>query len=66
MISADKEANMKAAYRKHDISDKIWRLLEPQLEAQSEAMSSGDIAVDESDFGRRRKGKRGRGAAGKL
>ena len=66
MISADKEANMKAAYRKHDISDKIWRLLEPQLEAQSEAMSSGDIAVNESDFGRRRKGKHDRGAAGQL
>ena len=30
MILANKEAKMKAYHRKHDISDKTWRLLESQ------------------------------------
>ena len=34
--------------------------------AESEAMFGGEIEVDESYFGGRRKGKRGRGAAGKI
>ena len=37
-----------------------------ELEAESEAMFGGEIEVDESYFGGRRKGKRGRGAAGKI
>ena len=36
-----------------------------ELEAESEAMFGGEVEVDESYFGGRRKGKRGRGAAGK-
>lgn len=36
------------------------------LEAQNEAMLSGEFEVDESYFGGTRKGKRGRGAAGKV
>ena len=35
-------------------------------EAESEAMFGGEIEVDESYFGCRQKGKRGRGAAGKI
>ena len=37
-----------------------------ELEAENEAMFGGGIEVDESYFGGRRKGKRGRGAAGKI
>ena len=37
-----------------------------ELEAESKAMFDGEIEVDESYFGGRRKGKRGRGAAGKI
>ena len=37
-----------------------------ELEAESEALFGGEIEVDESYFGGRRKGKRGRGAAGKV
>jgi transposase len=37
-----------------------------ELEAESEAMFVGEIEVDESYFGGKRKGKRGRGAAGKI
>lgn len=37
-----------------------------ELEAESEAMFGGEIEVDESYFGGKRKGKRGRGAAGKT
>ena len=36
-----------------------------ELEAESEAMFGGEIEVDESYFGGRQKGKRGRGATGK-
>ncbi len=36
------------------------------LEAEGEPMFGGEIEVDESDFGGRRKGQRGRGAAGKI
>ena len=37
-----------------------------ELEAESEAMFGVEIEVDESYFGGRQKGKRGRGAAGKI
>ena len=37
-----------------------------ELEAESEAMFGGEIEVDESYFGDKGKGKRGRGAAGKI
>jgi transposase len=37
-----------------------------ELEADSEAMFGGEIEVDESYFGGKRKGKRGRGTAGKI
>ena len=37
-----------------------------ELEAESESMFGGEIEVDESYFGGRQKGKRGRGAAGKI
>ena len=37
-----------------------------ELEAESEAMFGGEIDVDESYFGGKRKGRRGRGAAGKI
>ena len=37
-----------------------------ELEAESEAMFGGEIEVNESYFGGKRKGKRGRGAAGKI
>ena len=37
-----------------------------ELEGESEAMFGGEIEVDESYFGGKRKGKRGRGAAGKI
>ena len=37
-----------------------------ELETESEAMFGGEIEVDESCLGGRRKGRRGRGAAGKV
>ncbi len=37
-----------------------------ELEAENEAMFGGEIEVDESSFSGKRKGKRGRGAAGKV
>ena len=37
-----------------------------ELEAETKAMFDGEIEVDESYFGGRRKGKRGRGAADKI
>ena len=36
------------------------------LESESSAMFGGEIEVDESYFGGKRKGKRGRGAGGKI
>ena len=39
---------------------------ELEAEIESEAMFGGEIEVDESYFGGRRNGKRGRGAAGKI
>ena len=37
-----------------------------ELETESEALLGGEIEVDESYFGGKRKGRRGRGAAGKI
>ena len=37
-----------------------------ELEAESEALFGGEVEVDESYFGGSRKGRRGRGAAGKV
>ena len=45
---------------------RLRKIISYELEAESEAMFGGEIEVDESYFGGRRKGKRGRGAAGKI
>ena len=49
-----------AAYYFHRLREII------ALETQNEALLGGEIEVDESYFGGTRKGKRGRGAAGKV
>lgn len=51
-----------AAFYFHRLRD----LIAYELEAEREAMFGGEIEVDESYFGGRQKGKRGRGAAGKI
>ena len=45
---------------------RLREIIAIELETESEAMFGGEIEVDESYFGGRRKGKRGRGAAGKT
>ena len=45
---------------------RLGEIIVLELEAESEAMFGGEIEVDESYFGGKRKGKRGRGAAGKI
>ena len=45
---------------------RLREIIAKELEAESEAVFGGEIEVDESYFGGRRKGKRGRGAAGKI
>jgi len=45
---------------------RLREIIALELEAESEIMFGGEIEVDESYFGGRRKGKRGRGAAGKI
>jgi transposase len=45
---------------------RLLEIIALELEAENEAMFSGEIEVDESYFGGNRKGKRGRGAAGKT
>jgi transposase len=45
---------------------RLCEIIAYELEAESEAMFGGEIEVDESYFGGRRKEKRGRGAAGKI
>jgi len=45
---------------------RLRQIIAKELEAESEAMFGGEIEVDESYFGGKRKGKRGRGAAGKI
>jgi transposase len=45
---------------------KLRELIAAQLAAQTAELLAGEVEVDESYFGGRRKGKRGRGAAGKV
>ena len=45
---------------------RLREIIAYELEAENEAMFDGEIEVDESYFGGKRKGKRGRGAAGKI
>ena len=45
---------------------RLRKLIFEQLERKSKDVFCGEIEVDESDFGRTCKGKRGRGAGGKL
>ena len=45
---------------------RLREIIAYQLEAESETMFSGEIEVDESYFSGGRKGKRGRGAVGKI
>ncbi len=45
---------------------RLRELIALELEAESQAMFDGEIEVDESYFGGKRKGQRGRGAAGKI
>ena len=45
---------------------RLRQIIAHELAAESEAMFGGEIEVDESYFGGKRKGKRGRGAAGKI
>jgi len=51
-----------AAYFFH----RLREIIAFELAAESEALFGGEIEVDESYFGGRRKGRRGRGAAGKV
>ena len=45
---------------------RLRALIASNLEIESDFMFGGDIEVDESYFGSKRKGKRGRGARGKI
>ena len=45
---------------------RLREIVTSELEAESEAMFGGEIEVDKSYFGGKRKGKRGRGPAGKI
>ena len=45
---------------------RLRELIASELEIESELMFGGEIEVDESYFGGKRKGKRGRGARGKI
>ncbi len=45
---------------------RLREMIALDLEAESAAMFRGEIEVDESYFGGKRKAKRGRGAAGKI
>jgi transposase len=45
---------------------RLREIIASELETESEAMFGGEIEVDESYFGGKRKGKRGRGAGGKI
>ena len=45
---------------------RLREIIALELETESEAMFGGEVEVDESYFGGRRKGKRGRGAGGKI
>ncbi len=45
---------------------RLREIIAYELEAETANMLGGEIEVDESYFGGKRKGKRGRGAAGKI
>jgi transposase len=45
---------------------KLREVIAAQLEAEAPEMFCGEVELDESYFGGKRKGKRGRGAAGKV
>ena len=45
---------------------RLREIIAYQLEQEADAVFSGEIEVDESYFGGKRKGQRGRGAAGKV
>ncbi|MFV2033289.1 MAG: IS1595 family transposase [Gammaproteobacteria bacterium] len=45
---------------------RLREIIAYELEGESESMFGGEVEVDESYFGGQRKGKRGRGAAGKI
>ena len=45
---------------------RLREIIALELEVESEAMFGGEIEVNESYFGGRRKGRRGRGAGGKI
>ena len=45
---------------------RLREIIAYELEAESEAMLNGEVEVDESYFGGKRKGKRRRGAEGKI
>jgi transposase len=45
---------------------RLREIIALELEVENEAMFGGEIEVDESYFGGKRKGKRGRGAGGKI
>ena len=45
---------------------RLREIIAAQLEAESDEVFGGEIEVDESYFGGTRKGKRGRGAGGKV
>lgn len=45
---------------------RLRQIIALEMEAECDAMFGGEIEVDESYFGGRRKGRRGRGAAGKV
>ena len=51
-----------AAYFHH----RLREIIACELEKEADELFAGEIEVDESYFGGRRKGKRGRGAAGKV
>jgi len=51
-----------AAYYFH----RLREIIAYELEQESNEVFGGEIEVDESYFGGRRKGRRGRGAAGKI
>jgi len=45
---------------------RLREIIAYHLEQEADTVLSGEIEVDESYFGGRRKGRRGRGAAGKI
>jgi transposase len=45
---------------------KLREVIAERLDAEAPELLGGEVEIDESDFGGRRKGKRGRGAGGKV